>query len=263
MAEEQRPPKRRLRRVRRFVVTVLVLSFIYWTWIFAAVWRAARRDDTVDRTVTADAIVVLGAAQYDGLPSDVLKGRLDRASELWLDGVAPIVVVTGGKQPRDRFTEAAASARYLHSLGIPDEAILREVEGTSSWESLAATARFLRKDHKRTVVLVSDPYHMARIADVAKEVGLDPSTSPSRTSPVTGWAEKKQMFAESIKVAVGRLVGYGRLERHGRIGKLVRGLATMVVLPIGGSSTGGTPDSGSGGWRFESSPPSRKTRKLT
>ncbi len=247
---------RRARRIlRRVVFVTLAAGFVWWLVAFVAVWSAARRDEA-DATRPADAIVVLGAAQYDGRPSPVLAARLDHAVALWRDGVAPLIVVTGGKQPGDRFTEATAAANHLHEAGVPDSAILREVDGRSSWESLVATARFLHADDKDAVVLVSDPYHMARIGDVAREVGLDASTSPAADSPVDGWEEKRRFVAESLKVAVGRLIGYGRLERHGRIGKLVPGLATMLTLPIGGSSTGGTPDSGSGGWRFESSPPS-------
>ncbi len=247
---------RRARRiVRRIVLVIFVAGFAWWLIAFVTVWSAARRDEA-DPGRPADAIVVLGAAQYDGRPSQVLATRLDHAVDLWRDGVAPVIVVTGGKQPGDRFTEATAAANYLHEAGVPDSAILREVDGRSSWESLVATARFLHEDDHDEVVLVSDPYHMARIGDVAREVGLDAATSPSKRSPVDGWDEKRRFVAESLKVAVGRLIGYGRLERHGRIGKLVPGLATMLTLPIGGSSTGGTPDSGSGGWRFESSPPS-------
>ena len=93
----------------------------------------------------SDAIVVLGAAQYDGRPSPVLAARLDHALELYDDGVAPMIVVTGGRQPGDRFTEATASATYLHEHGVPDAAILRETTGRSSWESLAAAGAVPRR----------------------------------------------------------------------------------------------------------------------
>ncbi len=219
------------RWVKRFVAVVLLAGFVWWAIAFVAVWRAARDD----RAEVSDAIVVLGAAQYDGRPSPVLRARLDHAIDLWSDEIAPVIVVTGGKQPADRFTEATAAANYLHERGVPDDAILREVDGRSSWESLAAAARFLRGDGRRQVVLVSDPYHMARIDDVASEVGLDAVTSPTTTSPVRGWTEKRRMVQESVKVAVGRVIGYGRLERHGRIGKLVPGLAMMIPLPFFGS----------------------------
>ncbi len=251
--------RRTWRWARRILAGSVAVAFVWWLICLVAVWSAARRDEA-DPTRPVDAIVVLGAAQYDGRPSPVLAARLDHAVELWRADVAPVIVVTGGKQAADRFTEATASANYLHEAGVPDSAILREVDGRSSWESLVATARFLHADDRNDIVLVSDPYHMARIGDVAREVGLRADTSPS-DSPVRGWNEKRRMLQESVKVAVGRVIGYGRLERHGRIGRLVPGLATMVALPIGGSSTGGTPDSGSGGWRFESSPPSPIVRR--
>ena len=128
---------------------------------FVQVWRAARRDDARP----SDAIVVLGAAQYDGTPSPVLAARLDHALDAVRRRIAPMIVVTGGRQPGDRFTEATAAATYLHEHGVPDDAILRETTGRSSWESLAAAARFLKERDMTRVVLVSDPYHAARIDD--------------------------------------------------------------------------------------------------
>jgi uncharacterized SAM-binding protein YcdF (DUF218 family) len=136
--------------------------------------------------VPVDAIVVLGAAQYDGRPSPVLAARLDHALRLWAEGLSPRIVVTGGKRPGDRFTEAQASAEYLMDRGVPDEVILREVQGATSWESLAASARILRERGLGSVVLVSDPYHAKRIAGIASELGLTAFTSPTRTSPETG-----------------------------------------------------------------------------
>ncbi len=116
---------------------------------------AARRDDARK----ADAIIVLGAAEFDGRPSAILAARLDHAIDLYRRGIAPVVVVTGGKQPGDRFTEAGVGAAYLHDRRVPESAILRETTGRSSWESLAAAARFLKQRHLTNVVLVSDPYH--------------------------------------------------------------------------------------------------------
>jgi uncharacterized SAM-binding protein YcdF (DUF218 family) len=208
----------------KVALLLLIAAFVYWLVIFVVVWRAARSDDLRH----GDAIVVLGAAQYDGRPSPVLAARLDHAAALWKAGVAPRIVVTGGKQPGDRFTEAQAGAAYLHAHGVPDAAILREVQGKSSWESLQAAARFLKVDHVVKVTLVSDPYHSARIVDIAEELGLDAVASPTRTSPVQGWAEFRLLLRESVRVAAGRLLGYGTLQRHGRIGKLVPGLAIMA-----------------------------------
>jgi uncharacterized SAM-binding protein YcdF (DUF218 family) len=173
------------------------------------VWHSARTDEAQP----ADAIVVLGAAQYDGRPSPVLAARLDHALELWRDGYAPRIVVTGGKQVGDRFTEATASAEYLIARGVPDSAILREVQGTSTWESLAATARILRNRGLRSALVVSDPYHSLRARETARELGLDTHSSPTTTSPVHGWGEWKRMFKEAAGVGLARVIGYRRLLR--------------------------------------------------
>ncbi len=164
-----------------------------------------------DGATSADAIVVLGAAQYDGRPSPVLTARLDHALELWQEGLAPIIVVTGGKRPGDRFTEATASANYLLQRGVPDARILREVQGTSSWESLAAAARILRERGLSEVILVSDPYHALRIGGIADELGLIAHVSPTQSSPISGAASFRHMVKETGAVAVGRIIGYRRL----------------------------------------------------
>jgi len=197
-----------LKRVLRFALrtagVVTVAALVYLTVTFVQVWQASRRDDARP----ADAIIVLGAAQYDGEPSPVLARRLDRAAELFDEGLAPLIVVTGGRQPGDRFTEAEASAIYLQERGIPGGAIEREVQGESSWESLAAAARFLRAGGVTDVVLVSDPYHAMRIDGIAAELGLDAVVSPADTPSSFG-----ALLKETAAVAVGRVIGYDRLVR--------------------------------------------------
>ncbi len=121
--------------------------------------------------------------------------------------------MTGGKAEGDRFTESAASANYLHTRGVPDEAILREVQGRTSWQSLAASARFLKERGIREVVLVSDPFHAARIDGIAGELGLEAATSPTRTSPIQGLSEFRHMLTETAQVGVARVIGFRRLVR--------------------------------------------------
>lgn len=187
----------------------LVLLFVYLGVTFVQVWRAAGDDDARP----AEAIVVFGAAQYNGTPSPVLRARLDHAADLYDRDLADIVVVTGGSQPGDTVSEATASARYLEGKGVPDSAILREVEGRNSWQSLASSANFLRRRGITRVLLVSDPFHSARIDAMADELGLDGLVSPTRTSPISGATELRHLVKETAVVAAGRVVGFRRLMR--------------------------------------------------
>ncbi|MDQ1434760.1 MAG: hypothetical protein QOF59_1576 [Actinomycetota bacterium] len=217
--------RRVLRIALRIAIALFALLLTYLSVVFVQVWLAARRDDARP----ADAIVVLGAAQFDGRPSKILAARLDHAVDLYRRGIAPVVVVTGGRQAGDRFTEATVGASYLHDHAVPERALLRETTGRTSWQSLAAASRFLKERKLTSVVLVSDPYHSARIEDLAHDVGLKAATSPTRTSPIKGAGEWRRFVTETIRVAAGRIFGYGRLDRHRQVEKLVPGLATMCA----------------------------------
>ena len=199
----------RAKLLRRGLLVAVALPTLYFAVTFIQVWRASRHDGARP----AQAVIVLGAAQYDGRPSAVLRARLDHAADLWHRKIAPVVVVTGGKAEGDRFTESQAGANYLHSKGIPDEAILREATGRTSWQSLAASARFLRQRGIRDVVLVSDPFHAARIHGIASELGLAAATSPTRTSPIKGLSEFRHMITETAQVGIARVIGFRRLVR--------------------------------------------------
>jgi uncharacterized SAM-binding protein YcdF (DUF218 family) len=214
------------RLVRRVGLVVLLAALLYYAVTLVQVWWAARHDDTR----RSEAIVVLGAAQYNGRPSPVFRARLDHAAELYHDKVAPLIVVSGGKQTGDMFTEATSGANYLHEKRIPDAAILRETTSRSSWESLSAAARVLRNRGEKEVVLVSDPFHALRIRSIANELGLDAVTSPTRSSPISGFDEWRRFMSEALRVAAGRIVGFGRLARGtDRVGRLVPGLGSMAV----------------------------------
>jgi uncharacterized SAM-binding protein YcdF (DUF218 family) len=195
--------------LRRALVVAVVLPALYFAVTFVQVWWTSRHDGARP----SQALIVLGAAQYDGRPSAVLRARLDHAADLYHRKVAPVVVVTGGKAEGDRFTESAASANYLHTKGVPDEAILREATGRTSWQSLSASARFLRQRGIHDVVLVSDPFHAARIHGIASELGLDSATSPTRTSPIKGLSEFRHLVTETAQVGVARVIGFRRLVR--------------------------------------------------
>ena len=122
--------------------------------------------------------------------------------------------MTGGKQPGDRFTEAGAGADYLHAQGVPDTAILRETTESDTRGSRSPRRRGSCSTRGiRRVVLVSDPFHSLRIRLIAAELGFDAVTSPTRTSPISGLDEWKRFFGEALRVAFGRIFGFGRLAR--------------------------------------------------
>lgn len=198
-----------LRRVVKVGAALVTLLLLYLAVTFAQVWQASGRD----QARPAQAIVVFGAAQYDGRPSPVLRARLDHALALYKRGLADKVVVTGGRRAGDRFTEATVSASYLAKRGIPESALLREVSGRSSWQSLASAARFLkRRDPPITkVLLVSDGYHAARIAAIAKELGLEAHTSPARGTSAHGTGKLVLFGKETLAVAAGRVFGFRRV----------------------------------------------------
>jgi len=198
--------RRRILRVVAVLVAVLV-SYVLVT--FVQVWHASHQDDAR----RAQAIIVLGAAQFDGRPSAVLSARLDHAADLYKRGLAPLIVVTGGKQAGDRFTEAEASANYLAAHGVPGGAIERETTSTNSYDELAAAARFLHQRGINDVVLVSDPFHAYRINAIAHDVGLNAYVSPTPTSPVHGLDNAQALLRETVAVSAGRLVGFDRLDR--------------------------------------------------
>ena len=162
--------------VRLLIVTVLLLGIAYPAWLALQIWEQSRDDENR----TADAIVVLGAAQYDGEPSPIFKARLDQAAYLYDEGFAPTVIVTGGKQEGDRFTESHAGRDYLASLGLPEEAMLGEEEGRTTLESLRRVREIARAEDIDTVLLVSDPMHSERIKRIALDLGFTGAyTSPA------------------------------------------------------------------------------------
>lgn len=195
------------RRVVVGVIASMVLAIAYYAVTLYQVHSTGRSDQ--NRAV--DAIIVMGAAQYDGRPSPQLAARLDHAADLWSAGIAKVVVVTGGNQLGDRFTEAGASANYLIDRGVPADAILQESHGHSSYASLDGVATLLRQRGLFRVLLVSDPFHSLRSRLIAQELGLVAYVSPTRTSPVRGNAATAREMQEAAGIALGRIIGFKRL----------------------------------------------------
>jgi uncharacterized SAM-binding protein YcdF (DUF218 family) len=196
------PPKRRNWSQLGWVLGLLMFG----TWVISlggvVFWEHR------DTARPAAAIVVLGAAQYVGRPSPVLRARLDHAIDLWRRGFAPRIIFTGGIGDHDTTSEAAVGQRYAISRGIPARAILIENSGRSTAASLQQVASLMDAEPSRDVILVSDPFHMLRLSILARRFGMTPFSSPTRTSPISlsprgSW---KYVLGESFKVPIAFLL---------------------------------------------------------
>lgn len=194
------------RSLPRMVASYAVLAALA-TWVIsfmAVVFWGAR-----DMARPSDAIVVLGAAQYAGRPSPVLKARLDHALELFKKGMGKRLVLTGGRGVGDTISEAAVGRRYAMKAGVADSAILLENEGRTTNASFAAVAEIMQKRNLERAILVSDPFHMLRLQILARRYGVESFTSPTRTSPIS--ANRLEALAyimsESVKVPATIMLG--------------------------------------------------------
>jgi uncharacterized SAM-binding protein YcdF (DUF218 family) len=145
----------------------------------AAIWWTARQDSRPQ----SDAIVVLGSAQYNGVPSSIFAARLEHALSLWEDGVAPVVVTVGGKAAGDQFTEAEAGRDYLMDAGIPGESLLAVPEGVDTLESMRAVGTAFGERGWSSAVVVTDPWHAMRAERMAEDAGISAGSSPTRQGP--------------------------------------------------------------------------------
>jgi uncharacterized SAM-binding protein YcdF (DUF218 family) len=171
---------------RRWVVAIAIMllaMFLGVLAVMAAIYAQARNDEARE----VDAIVVMGAAQYNGRPSSVLAARLDHALTLYQDGYAQVIIVTGGKMEGDVYTEAGVSEQYLLDRGVPRQAIFREDDGTDTWESMQAVGRIAEGREIDTVLIVSDGFHLFRSDRMAGAVGLEAYTSAAPDSPIRPW----------------------------------------------------------------------------
>lgn len=188
------PPARRRPGWWAWVVRVVVGSLVMGVLVVGltafGVWTVARQDDR--RPV--DAIIVLGAAQYDGDPSSIFAARLRQARELYAEGLAPRIVTTGGRQPGDEYTEAEAGKNFLVERGVPADAITAVAEGSDTLGSLQAVAARARQDGWRSALLVSDPWHSLRARTMARDVGLDAWVSPTRSGPAVQTRETQLRY---------------------------------------------------------------------
>lgn len=198
--------------MRRVLVGLLVLVLAYFAVSTTLVARWMGKDERP----RVDAIVVLGAAQYDGRPSAIYQARLEHAVDLWSGGVAPLLVFTGGKEPGDRFTEGGSGARWALARGVPSAAVVTEEQSRTTYQNLAGAKRALeRRDPgggRRRIVVVSDPFHMFRAVRQAADLGMDAYPSPTRTSPLSASRLKltELVLREDLAIAGYLLSGAGK-----------------------------------------------------
>ena len=195
-------------RSLRWVALILIAILAYPAWLGWQIWRQSLSDENQ----TADAIVVLGAAQYDGDPSPVFQARLDQAAYLYNEGFSTTIVVTGGKQEGDRFTEAEAGEMFLNAAhGIPTDDIVGETNGRTTLESLRAVKGIADDQGIDSVLLVSDPMHSERIKRIALDLGFEEAhTSPASYIELN---RSRLTKAKELLHEIGSLLAYELLDR--------------------------------------------------
>jgi uncharacterized SAM-binding protein YcdF (DUF218 family) len=178
-----------------FLLVALVFTIVAALTLGTLIKRQAGRDEARP----SDAIVVLGAAQWDGKPSPVLQARLDHAFDLYIAGLAPKLIVTGGVGTGDSYSEGEVARQYLLRKGVPAAALLTETHGRTSYESMAGAAALMQRNGWHSALLVSDPFHMYRLKRMANDLGVQAATSPTRTSPIRpGSAEERRYMAREV-----------------------------------------------------------------
>ncbi|HEX6232887.1 MAG TPA: YdcF family protein [Jiangellaceae bacterium] len=191
--------------VRRVVVAILALVLLWVVSVPIRVWWDARGEDHRP----SDAIIVLGAAQYNGRPSPVLEARLRKARSLWEEGVAEAIVTVGGGADGDVTTEAEAGREWLISNGVSSDAVVAVASGNNTQTSLEAVGETFGENDWKTAVLVTDPWHTFRAKAMARSSGIDPVSAPARSGPVvqTRETQARYILRESLAYYRWRLTG--------------------------------------------------------
>lgn len=192
-----------MRLLVKLLLAAILVPVLYLAWTAAGIWQTARQD----QRPASDAIVVLGAAQYDGDPSKVFEARLDHARELYDTGVAPLIVVLGGKQAGDRFTEAQAGAAYLERE-LPADRVTGVKAGVTTLDSLKKFTGLAQERGIRKIVIVSDPLHLGRARVMAEDLGFDVAVSASSIAE-SEQRKRLGLIRETLTLAFYRLFSIG------------------------------------------------------
>jgi uncharacterized SAM-binding protein YcdF (DUF218 family) len=188
------------------VAGAAVLAFVLLVTSTAlAIWWNARQDSRP----ASDAIVVLGSAQYNGVPSSIFEARLEHALTLYEGGVAPVIVTVGGRAAGDEFTEAEAGREYLADSGVPDDALLAVPEGVDTLESMRVVSSAFGERGWSSAVLVTDPWHAMRAERMAEDSGIEAESSPTRQGPAvqTRGTQFRYILRETAAYLLYRVTG--------------------------------------------------------
>lgn len=175
--------------MRRVLLIAAALMALLFAIQLGRVWLQIRDQSNRDEARTADVILILGAAEYNGRPSPVLKARLDHGLELYWRGLAPLILTTGGAGGDPMFTEGGVGRAYLIKQGVPAEAIIVEMEGETTMHSTAASAEIMRRMGLKSCNVVSDGYHIFRAKRMLEAMGLQAYGSPRTMAAKTGWKD--------------------------------------------------------------------------
>jgi uncharacterized SAM-binding protein YcdF (DUF218 family) len=179
---------------KRWLLLLLLVLFIAYVVV---VYRSIVRQSGRDESRPADAIVVFGAAEYDGRPSPVFKARLDHAVELYHRGLAPMVITTGGAGADPRFTEGEVGREYLKAHGVPDAALIAETQSPDTAASARRVSTIMRANGMHTCLAVSDGYHIFRIKHMLEREGITVYGAPRASSkPQSFWKRNEAVFHE-------------------------------------------------------------------
>lgn len=172
---------------RRLFTFLLLLAIVVPGYFMYSIWSEGHNA----KPVKSDAIVILGAAQYNGVPSDVLQARIDKAAEVFHQGLAPKIITVGGNAKGDNFTEAGASKVTLIQDRVAKSVLASIPVGRDTLSSTVAYVNYLRAHKYSSIIIVTDPYHCYRAEAEAKDLGISASCAPTTTGPASiknaGW----------------------------------------------------------------------------
>lgn len=202
-----------LKILKRVIILLVLAVILFLGWTFVQVYKEA----ITARPVKSQAIVVMGSAEYNGIPSRDLASRLDEAQVLFGKKYAPKIFLTGGSVPGDHFSEAGAGKTYLEKRGVPSSAIVANPVGRDTWESVVSVSKLLSADKIHSVIVVSDGFHLLRSTQMLNSLGYSTSAAPALNSPVHGLQLGIDFARETVAVAASKIVGYKFLSvlRHG------------------------------------------------